>query len=76
MYTTYIEDKKRARMFWRIFLSYCIIGFLMAFPSYRLGLRALLAVFVFVAVAAFGAYHATVALLAARPIPVGKGPQH
>ncbi|NLJ35563.1 MAG: hypothetical protein GX358_04920 [candidate division WS1 bacterium] len=63
-------------MFWRILISYCIIGFLMAFPSYRLGLRAPLAVCVFVGVTAFGVYHAAIAVRAKKPAPVGESSHH
>jgi len=41
----------------------------MAFPSYRLGLRPKLAIFVFAVVTAFGLYHATVAARASRQPP-------
>jgi len=57
--------------FLRILLSYIIIGWLMAFPSYRLGLRPELAATVFVIVAAFGLYHATVAARGS-----GQPPEH
>jgi len=57
------------KVFWRILISYMIIGWLMAFPSYRLGLQPKLAILVFAVVTAFGLYHATVAARASRQPP-------
>jgi len=56
----------RGSPFLRILLNYVIIGWLMAFPSYRLGLKPALALFVWGTVTAFGIYHAAVVALAVR----------
>jgi hypothetical protein len=57
------------KLFLRILINYVIIGLLMAIPSYRLGLKPVLAATVFGIVTVFGLYHSTVAYLSARLRP-------
>lgn len=60
------------KLFLRILVNYVIIGLLVAIPSYRLGLKPVLAATVFGIVLVFGLHHSTVAYLAARPPSKGR----
>ncbi len=61
--------RRKPNIVLRIILSYMLLGWLMAFPSYRLGLRPALAWCVFGIMMVFGLYHAGCAYLTIHGLP-------
>ena len=61
--------RRKPNIVLRIILTYMLIGWLMAFPSYRLGLRPALAWCVFGIMMVFVLYHAGCAYLTIHGLP-------